>query len=224
MEALKKLKSALLNYDNSGAREAAQAVVDEGKDPVAAMEVVMDALREVGEGFGRGELWLPELVLSATTAQEALPILEAEIKRSGKDFETRGTVVIGTVFGDLHTIGKTMVSVLMSAQGFKIIDLGMNVPAEKFLSAVKEHQPDILALSALLTTTAPEQGKVIKALKENGLRENVKIMVGGGAITPEFAEQIGADGYGATAPDAVQLATQLLGIMIGEGNNDSTQI
>jgi methanogenic corrinoid protein MtbC1 len=211
MDPMKQLKSALLEYDSEGVREAAQAVVDGGLDPVAAMGVVMDALREVGEGFAREELWLPDLVVSANVAQAALPILEAELKRAGKTVEIQGTVVIGTVFGDLHSIGKTMVNVLMSAQGFKMVDLGTNVPADQFIAAVKEHKPDVLALSALLTTTAPEQGKVIKALETAGLRDQVKIIVGGGAITPEFARQIGADGYGATAPEAVNVARELLG-------------
>lgn len=210
MKPMEQLKSALLQYDIAGTREAAKAVVDQGLDPVAAMNVVMEALREVGEGYAREEIWLPDLVVSANTAQAAMPILEDAIKRSGKTVVSRGTVVIGTVFGDLHSIGKTMVNVLMSAQGFKMIDLGTNVPASKFLEAVKEHDPDILALSALLTTTAPEQGKVIRALKEAGLRERVKVMIGGGAITPEFAREIGADGYGATAPEAVGVALEML--------------
>lgn len=211
MDPMIQLKKALLEYDTDGVREAAQAVVDQGLDPVVAMGVVMDVLHEVGEGYAREELWLPDLVVSANTAQEALPILEAELKRTGKTVASQGTVVIGTVFGDLHSIGKTMVNVLMSAQGFKIVDLGTNVTADQFVSAVKEHKPDIVAMSALLTTTAPEQGKVIKALKDAGLRDQVKIMVGGGAITSEFARQIGADGYGATAPEAVNVARELLG-------------
>jgi methanogenic corrinoid protein MtbC1 len=211
MDPMEQLKSALLNYDIAGTREAAQAIVDQGLDPAAGLGVVMDALREVGDSYAREELWLPDLVVSANTAQAALPILEAEIKRTGKSVENKGTVVIGTVFGDLHSIGKTMVSVLLSAQGFRLVDLGTNIPAETFVAAVQEHQPDVLALSALLTTTAPEQGKVIKALEEAGLRQQVKIMVGGGAITPEFAQMIGADGYGATAPEAVSVAQEMLG-------------
>jgi methanogenic corrinoid protein MtbC1 len=207
---MEQLKQSLLNYDNDAAMQAAQAVVAQGLDPVAALDAVMAAMHAIGEGFSRGDLWLPDLVCAANTAQAALPILEAEIKRTGKSVETLGTVVIGTVFGDLHSIGKTMVNVLMAAQGFKMIDLGTNVTAEQFVDAVKEYQPDILALSALLTTTAPEQGKVIKALEESGLREGVKIIVGGGAITPEFAKKIGADGYGATAPEAVDLAREIL--------------
>lgn len=210
MDPMDRLKGALLAFDSDEAKAAAEAIVDQGLDPVAAMAVVMDALREVGEGFADGVLWLPELILSAKTAESALSILEAEIKRTGKSVESKGTVVIGTVFGDVHSIGKTMVSVLMAAQGFKTIDLGINVPIERFIAAVREHHPDIVALSALLTTTAPEQAKVIKALRDAGVRSQVKVLVGGGAITPEFAEQIGADAYAATAPEAVLVATRLV--------------
>jgi methanogenic corrinoid protein MtbC1 len=207
---LEQLKDALAGYDNQAAEDAARAIVAAGHDPVAALEVVMTSLREVGEGFGRGDLWLPDLVCSANTAQAAMPILEESIRSSGKTVQNLGTVVIGTVHGDLHSIGKSMVSVLMSAQGFRMIDLGINVTAEQFIAAVQQHQPQVLALSALLTTTAPEQGKVIEALRAAGLRDQVKVIVGGGAITPEFASMIGADGYGATAPEAVELVRQML--------------
>lgn len=210
MDLMDQLKSALVGLEHDEAKASAEAIVEQGLDPVAAMGVVMDALREVGEEFARGDIWLPELLLSARTAQSALSVLEAEIKRTGKSVENKGTVVIGTVYGDVHSIGKTMVNVLMAAQGFKTIDLGTNVTAEQFVAAVKEHNPDILALSALLTTTASEQRNVIKALQEAGLRSQVKIMVGGGAITPEFARDIGADGYGATAPEAVSVAAELM--------------
>ncbi len=120
-------------------------------------------------------------------------------------------MILGTVFGDIHNIGKTMVGALLTAHGFKVIDVGTNVTSAQFLEAVKENQPDILAMSALLTTTAVEQAKVIETLKEEGLRDKVKVIVGGGAITPEFAAQIGADGYRATAPEAVDLAVELVG-------------
>jgi len=210
VDLMDQLKSALVGLEHDEAKASAEAIVEQGLDPVAAMGVVMDALREVGEEFARGDIWLPELLLSARTAQSALSVLEAEIKRTGKSVENKGTVVIGTVYGDVHSIGKTMVNVLMAAQGFKTIDLGTNVTAEQFVAAVKEHNPDILALSALLTTTASEQRNVIKALQEAGLRSQVKIMVGGGAITPEFARDIGADGYGATAPEAVSVAAELM--------------
>jgi methanogenic corrinoid protein MtbC1 len=141
----------------------------------------------------------------------ATPIIEEEIKRRGTKRESLGTVVIGTVYGDIHSIGKTMVAVLLTADGFVVNDLGINVTAENFVEGVKRYSPDILAMSALMTMTAPEQKKVIATLKKEGLRDKVKIMVGGGAITQEFADSIGADGYDPTAPGALKLARRLIG-------------
>ena len=206
------LKQAVIEYDVAGAAHWSQWIVDEGLDPLAAMDAISEAMKVVGDGYSREELWLPDLVGAANASQAAMPILEEEIQRRGQKTKDLGTVVVGTVSGDIHTIGKSMVSVLLMAQGFRVIDIGADVSAERFVEAVKENDADILALSALLTTTAPEQGKVINALKEAGLRDNVKIMVGGGAITQDFADSIGADGYGATAPGAVTLAKSLLGL------------
>ena len=140
-----------------------------------------------------------------------MPILEEELKKTGAKRKVLGTVVAGTVFGDIHSIGKSMVCTLLVAGGFEVHDLGVNIKAEEFLEAMEKYQADILAMSALLTMTAPEQRKVIAALKEKGIREKVKVMVGGGAITAEFAESIGADGYDPTAPGAVELARRLVG-------------
>ena len=142
--------------------------------------------------------------------QSAMPILEEELTKKGQKRESAGTVVIGTVYGDIHDIGKTMVGTLLTAAGFSVYDIGVNRTVEEFLAAVREHKPDILAMSALLTMTAPEQQKVIEILKEEGLRDKLKIIVGGGAITQEFANEINADGYDATAPGAVGLARKLL--------------
>jgi methanogenic corrinoid protein MtbC1 len=210
MDQMEQLRGALLGYDNDTAKAAAQAIVEQELDPVAAMDVVTAALREVGDGFARGDLFLPELLISARAALSALSVLEPEIQRTGRLTGSQGTAVIGTVHGDLHSVGKTMVSSLMMAHGFRIIDLGENVPTGRFIEAVREHHPDILGLSALLTTTALEQRKVIEALQDAGLRSQVKVMVGGGAITTEFARDIGADGYAPTAPEAVTAAIELI--------------
>lgn len=212
MDIFEDLKQAVIRYESATASKLARYIVDQGLDPLRGLEAISEAMQFVGEKYSHNELWLPDLVGAAGASQAALPILEDEIKRRGQQTQHLGTVVIGTVWGDIHTIGKSMVSVLLSAHGFRIIDVGANVPTHVFIQAVKDHKADILALSALLTTTAPEQGKVIQALKEAGLRDKIKIMVGGGAITQEFADSIGADGYGATAPDAVSLAKRLLKI------------
>ena len=210
-EVLENLKKAIIEYDSEGAANLAGKAVQEKIDPVKAIEAMTAAIRQVGDGFAKGELFLPDLVGAADAMSAATPIIEGEMERMGATREGLGTVVIGTVYGDIHTIGKTMVATMLKAEGFDVTDLGINVTAEEFVEAVKVHKPNILAMSALLTMTAPEQRKVIETLKENGLRDTVKIMVGGGAITQEFADSIGADGYEPTAPGAARLARKLAG-------------
>ena len=204
------LSKAVIEYNGAGAADLARQAVAEGLDPLEGLDAISSAMAAVGKGYSAGDLWLPDLVGAADASQAAMPILEEEIKKRGQETKSLGTIVLGTVSGDIHTIGKSMVGVLLVAQGFRVLDVGADVSAAKFVKAVKENGADILALSALLTTTAPQMGKVISALTEAGLREQVKIMVGGGAITQEFADSIGADGYGATAPGAVELAKSLL--------------
>ena len=210
-DILGKLKQAILDYDSDAATDWAQKSVDAGIKPTDTLAAMTEAIREIGEGFSSGELFLPDLVGAADAMTAAVPIVEEEIKRTGATAVTTGTVVIGTVFGDIHTIGKTMVATLLQAEGFTVHDSGINVTAEQFVEAVRTHKPDILAMSALMTMTAPEQRKVVETLKDQGLRDSVKIMVGGGAITQEFADSIGADGYDPTAPGAAKLARKLVG-------------
>ncbi len=210
-EILENLKKAITGYDREGAVDWARKAVQERIDPIKALDTMTVAIRQIGDGFGQGELWLPDLVGAAAAMTAATPIIEEEIKRVGARRESLGIVVIGTVYGDIHTIGKTMVATLLTANGFAVNDLGINVTAESFVQGVNEHKAGILAMSALMTTTAPEQRKVITALKKEGIRDTVKIMVGGGAITQEFADSIGADGYDPTAPGAVELARRLVG-------------
>lgn len=210
-EILENLSRSVLTFDERGAAEWAERAVAEGVDPLKAMDALVVAIKEVGDAFGRGDAFLPELIGAAGSLLRAMPIIEAEILRRGAERKSLGKVVIGSVAGDIHNIGKSMVSSLLTAAGFSVHDLGIDVSTEKFLRSVKEHQPDILAMSALLTTTAPEGKKVIDALKEAGMRDKVKVMIGGGAITAEFARRIGADGYDPTAPGAVKVAGALLG-------------
>jgi len=210
-EILEGLRKAIKEYDNEKAASLAKRAVEEKLDPLRVLDAMTVAIREVGDAFGRGDLWLPDLVGAADAMQAAMPIIEEEIKRTGAKRESLGTVVAGTVFGDIHSIGKTMVCTLLTAEGFKVHDLGVNIKAEEFLQAIRNYSADILAMSALMTMTAPEQKKVIEQLKKEGLRDKIKIMVGGGAITEEFAKDIGADGYDPTAPGAVKLARRLIG-------------
>jgi corrinoid protein of di/trimethylamine methyltransferase len=205
------LKRAVIEYDAEGAAGWARKAVAEGVAPVKAMEALTEAIRRVGDRFGKGELWLPDLVGAADAMQAAMPVIEEDLKKTGAKRESLGIVVLGTVFGDIHDIGKAMVCTLLTAAGFEVHDLGVNVRAEEFLEAIDKFKAEILAMSALLTMTASEQRKVIEALKARGDRDRVKVMVGGGALTQEFADEIGADGYDPTAPGAVTLARRLLG-------------
>jgi len=210
-ELLENLKKAIVEYDSEEAVNLARRAIQEKIDPIKILAAMTAAIRQVGDGFGKGELWLPDLVGAADAMTSATPIIEKEIKRRGITRESLGTVVIGTVYGDIHTIGKTMVATLLIAEGFIVNDLGINVTSERFVEGIKKYKADILAMSALMTMTAPEQRKIIETLKKEELRDKVKIMVGGGAITEGFANSIGADGYDPTAPGAVKLARRLIG-------------
>ena len=203
------LKKAIIEYDTERAASLAKEAMEKKIDPMKALDAMTEGIRQVGDGFGRGELWLPDLAGAADAMSSAMPIIEEEIKRTGAKRVSLGTVIAGTVFGDIHSIGKTMVCTLLTAEGFEVHDLGVNIKAEEFLEATKKYNADILAMSALMTMTASEQKKVIEYLKKEGLRNKIKIMVGGGAITEEFAKDVGADGYDPTAPGAVKLARRL---------------
>jgi methanogenic corrinoid protein MtbC1 len=210
-DALGGLKKAIWEYDSQSAENLARNLIEEGAKPLAVLDVLTEAIRQVGDRFGNGELWLPDLVGAANAMQAAMPIIEKALKDTGSQRVSLGVVVIGTVFGDIHNIGKDMVSTLLTAAGFEVHDIGVNVPAEHFTRAIVECKADMLAMSALLTTTAAEQRKTISLLEKEGMRKAVKVIVGGGALTSGFAEDIGADGYEPTAPGAVKLATRLLG-------------
>jgi methanogenic corrinoid protein MtbC1 len=208
--SVENLKQAILNYDAEAAAEWARKAMDENQNPIEILKIVTHAIRDVGEKYADGALWLPDLIGAATAMKSAMPVIEEKIVSIGKRMETSGSVVIGTVYGDVHSIGKGMVATLLTAEGFTVHDLGIDIRAEKFLEALKKHEPDILAMSALMTTTASEMKKVIQELKNGGLRDSVKIIVGGAPITHEFAEEIGADGFSPTAPGGVKLAAQLM--------------
>jgi len=210
IEVIENLKKAIMRYDCTEAASLARKAVQEKINPTEILGAMTTAVRQIGDGFGKGELWLPDLIGGADAMSAAMPIVEGELKRVGAKRESLGTVVVGTVYGDIHTIGKAMVATLLIAEGFRVYDVGINVTAEQFVEAVEEYKPDILAMTSLMTMTAPEQRKVIEALKKKGLRDGVKIMVGGGAITQEFADSIGADGYDPTAPGAAKLARRLI--------------
>ncbi len=207
-----KLKGVVLEFDMDSAEAVAKRAIAEGIDPVECAQILTQAIREIGDRFETGELFLPDLVCASEVVKNALPPIIEEIEKQGKKVASLGKVVIGTVFGDIHSIGKSMVATLLFAAGFEVIDLGINVKSEEFLKAIREHSPEVLAMSTLLTTTMMEQKNVIEGLKKENLRERVKVIVGGSPINEEFAESIGADGYGATAPEGVKMARKLLGL------------
>ena len=211
-DTLNNLRQAVLDYDPEEAEKWARAAIEEDTAPLEVMDVLVDTIRKVGDDFGTGELFLPDLVGAADAMEAATPVVEEAIKNSGQKRESLGTVVIGTVAGDIHTIGKGMVACLLTAEGFEVHDVGIDVSTDKFVEAVQTYEPDLLAMSALLTTTAPAAKQVIQALEEANLRDKLKVMVGGGAITGDFASSIGADGYDPTAPGAAKTAREMLGL------------
>ena len=205
---LQPLIDAVIAGNANGAKALAEAALAEDVAPATIVnEGLIAAMGVVGERFGRGEIYVPEMLLSARAMTTALAILEPLMSKS--DVGSRGTVVIGTVKGDVHDIGKNIVAIMLKGSGFTVHDLGVDVPAERFVEAIKEHQPDVVGLSALLTTTMPGMRSVMDALVAAGVRDEVKVLVGGAPVTEEFALSIGADGYGKDAPAAVELARQL---------------
>jgi len=171
---------------------------------------LLAAMESIGQEFKNGLLFVPEVLLAARAMNAALAVLEPHLSPSGR--QARGKALIGTVQGDLHDIGKNMVIIMLRGVGFEVVDLGINVSADDFLRKVVEEKPHILGLSALLTTTMPQMKKVIEGLAKAGLRDKVKVMVGGAPVSPTFARQIGADGYAADAGEAVEVAKKLIGV------------
>jgi len=211
-EVLEKLKKAVREYNVEEGANWATKVVEKRIDPIKALDVLTKAMREIGDGYDRGEFFLPDLIGAAEVAKSILPPIEEELKRRGREKKSKGTIVAGTVFGDIHSIGITMVAALAKADGFDVIELGVNIKSEQFVETIMKYKADILAMSALLTTTAPEQKKVIEVLKRENLRDRVKIAVGGGAITEDFAKDIGANGYAPTAPLGIRLFNRFIGV------------
>jgi trimethylamine corrinoid protein len=206
------LRQVVIEGHLDRAVELAKEAVAAGIDPVEAIEKgLRPGITHVGDLYGKEELFLPDLVMAADAMKAATDVLEAEIAKRGGKTAAIGTLVIGTVAGDVHSIGKGIVATMFRARGFQVIDLGIDVPTAEYVKVVEEQKPDLLGLSALMTVTAEVQGEVIEALKEKGIRDRVKVIVGGGAVTAEFAEQIGADGYGNDADAAVRLGLRLVG-------------
>lgn len=203
------LYEAILNGKLEQAVDVTNQAIADGVEPQAIINGYMiKAMEEVGQRFQRGEAFVPNLLMAARAMKGSLDILKPLMK--GDASTTLGKVVIGTVKGDLHDIGKNLVASMLEGCGFEVINLGVDVPSDKFIAAIKENNADILCLSALLTTTMNYMKDVIEALKADGLRDQVKVMVGGAPVTAMFAEQVGADGYSEDASEAVALARRLV--------------
>ncbi len=212
MDLEKTIEEAILSFDPDKLDEAVKKSLDSGYSALDIINALTSALKVVGDKFEKGEIFLVQLIVAGEASKNVTSkYLEPLIKEEGGKRETLGRVVIGTVEGDIHEIGKNIVSSMLTAAGFEVVDLGTDVPVDKFIEAVKKYKPDILGLSALLTTTMHVQKKVIEALKKENLREKVKVIIGGSPITREWAEEIGADGYAEDAVEAVRLAKKLIG-------------
>jgi methanogenic corrinoid protein MtbC1 len=208
-EILDSLTDAVFKGNDQDAEKYANTALEKGVESQKALEALSAGMKMIDRAFSRGEMDLPDVVLAASAMKQALPIIEANLGIEHSHNSTVGTVVIGTVFGDIHDIGKTIVAMLLRARNFHVIDLGVNVPTDQFIDAVIKFKPDILALSALTTATSEEIKPVIELLKTRKVRDQVSVMVGGGAMSEEYATRLGADGYHATAQGAVETAWKL---------------
>ena len=206
------LSTAILEGDSETVLALTQQGLDEG---ISAGDLLGKGLivgmDEVGVRFKAGDMFVPEVLMSAEGMASGMSILRPLLAISG--VQMAGKIVMGTVKGDLHDIGKNLVSMMCEGAGFEIVNIGFNVAPEEFIKAIKENQPEIIGMSAMLTTTMRAMGHTIKAIEEAGLRDQVKIMVGGAPVDKEFADRIGADGYGANAPASSALAKQLVGLI-----------
>jgi len=207
------LRDQLLTFDADKFVETVKKSVDQGHDPIEVVNALTEVLQEIGKKFESGEIFLVHLVQAGDAARRAtVEVLEPLIKKSSGKRETLGKVLIGTVAGDIHDIGKNIVAMMLFTAGFEVYDIGKDIPTEDFVKKTREYNADIVALSALLTTTLPVQREVIQALKETDLRQKVKVLVGGAPATAKWAEEAGADGYGEDAIEAVRIAKKLMGI------------
>jgi corrinoid protein of di/trimethylamine methyltransferase len=205
------MRQSVIDGDTDQVTVLAQRSLDLGIDPLDAInQGYVPGVNFVGEQFALGEMFLPDLVMGGEAMKAAVALLEPEMVRRGSQRASLGTVVLGTVTGDIHEIGKTLVQTMLSATGFQVHDLGVDVPTELFVAKAREVNADIVGLSALLTTTMPAQRLVVQALEREGLRPKVKVIVGGAPVTREWAAAIGADGYGEDAIAAVTLAKALM--------------
>jgi 5-methyltetrahydrofolate--homocysteine methyltransferase len=208
IDHLQKIKNAVISLDRTGIDGHVNAAIAAGIDVNRIInEALTKAMDVVGQDFASGKIFVPELLVAGLTMKAALEVIKPMLQGSRQFF---GTVVIGTIMGDLHDIGKNLVGIMLEGAGFHVIDLGVNVDEQRFIQKVEEFKPEILGLSALLTTTMPGMGNVINLLETKGLRNETKVIVGGAPVDAAFAAKIGADGYAGDAGAAVELVKRLV--------------
>lgn len=208
---LDELENAILSYEAEKAKHSVRDIIEKGIDPISVMNyTIANIARIIGDKFEKGEIFLPHLVFVGDILSEVSEILESNLSsEESKEFSGK-TIVIGTVEGDIHSIGKNIVAMMLKANGFKAFDLGVDVKSDKFIEQAKEKNSQIIAMSSLLTTTMPYQKEVVEELKRLGCRNLFKVVVGGGPITKEWADEIGADEYGEDAIDAIDICKKLV--------------
>ena len=212
-ELFKKMAQSVLDGDTDTAIALAKQAIASGIDPLEAItNGFVSGVNQVGANFACGQAFLPELVMAGEAMKAAVATLEPEMQKRGLERKMLGKVVLATVEGDIHEIGKSLVGTMLSASGFQVFDLGVDVPAEKIIAKIQEVDADLVGLSALLTTTMVKQKEVIEELDKLGLRKKVKVMVGGAPVTKDWVQKIEADGYSEDAIGAVGLAKQLVGV------------
>lgn len=204
---LKQIEESVVKMDRQRAEAQTREALEAGVDALAVLKQgLIPAMETVGDLFGRGDYFLPEMLGSVDAYNGCFPLLKPHL--AGGDMASRGKILLGTVRGDIHDIGKNILAALLQGNGFETVDLGTNVSETTFLEQAREHDPDVICLSALLSTTIPEMKTVIDLFKSSGARDRVRIIVGGAPVTREYAESIGADGYGADAQAGVRLARE----------------
>ncbi|RLG77971.1 MAG: cobalamin-binding protein [Thermoprotei archaeon] len=210
-DILEKVRDSLADLDLENTLRYVEEALNQGVDVVdIIMKGLTEGMKIVGERFEREEYFIAEVVVAAEIFKEVMNMLKPRLSQSNKGLKPIGRVIIGTVYGDIHDIGKNLVAAVLEANNFEVIDLGVDVPPEKFVKAVEEYQPDILGISALLTTTMMNIKNVVEALEREGLRNKVKIIVGGAPVTEEFARSIGADAYAEDAFKTVEVCKRLI--------------
>jgi 5-methyltetrahydrofolate--homocysteine methyltransferase len=210
MDALKQLQELVIVGRRKEVTELTQQLINEGTKPDRILyDGLLPGMSVVGERFEKGEYFIPEMLLAARSLNAGLDLLRPLL--TDADMRPTGKVLLGTVKGDIHDIGKNLVAVMMQGAGFHVIDAGVDVPPEKFVELIREHEPDIVGLSALLTTTMPSMEDTIEAFKSENVRDKVKVLIGGAPVTQEYANRIGADGFGRNATVAAQVAVKLVG-------------